>query len=238
MSPTPQLSLSVQLPDDETFESYRSLVNEPATRLLSSFIAQEQLIDSSIHSTYLFGLNGVGKSHLLHACCAFAQSVNLSSVCLSFAEKAQLSPEMLQGLETIDVICLDDIQCINQDTQWQQAVFDLYNRVIEQDKRIIISGDQGVKELGLTLPDLASRLSWGHVLQIKPLNDDEKLEALQCRAQQRGLYVSDEVGRFLLARINRDMNSLLTALDILDKASIREQRRITIPFIKEVLLNG
>ncbi|WP_286235512.1 DnaA regulatory inactivator Hda [Thalassotalea sediminis] len=237
MSPTPQLSLSVHLPDDETFESYRSVINEPVSKLLSSFIAQEQLIDSGIHSAYLFGLHGVGKSHLLHACCAFAQGINLSSVCLSFSEKDQLSPEMLQGLENIDVICLDDIQFVSQDKSWQQAIFDLYNRVIEQDKRIIISGDQGVNELGLTLPDLASRLSWGHVMQIKPLSDDEKLEALQCRAQQRGLYISDEVGRFLLARINREMTSLLAALETLDKASIREQRRITIPFIKEVLLS-
>ena len=138
-------------------------------------------------------------------------------------------------MENIDLVCLDDIQLIAGDKKWQQGVFDLYNRMVEQNKCLIITGDQSVMNLNISLPDLVSRLSWGLTEQIKPLSDEEKSFALQYRAQQRGLYISDEVASFLINRLSRDMTSLIAALEQLDQASIREQRRITIPFIKDVL---
>ena len=119
---------------------------------------------------YLFGLTGVGKSHLLHACSAYAAQLGITSVCLSCAELLQLSVEVLDGLEQIDFICLDDIHLIAGNKLWEQAVFDLYNKVLEQGNTLLISGDQSVSQLGLTLPDLISRLSWGLAEQIKPLN--------------------------------------------------------------------
>ncbi|GHG02180.1 DnaA regulatory inactivator Hda [Thalassotalea marina] len=238
MTQTSQLTLSIQLPDDETFDSYQSDTNDAELRLLSGFIAQQQLLTSVIHGFYLFGGRGVGKSHLLHASCVYANQLNMTAVCLSFSEYENLSVDMLDGLEAIDVVCLDDIHLVLHDAQWQRAIFDLYNRIIEQNKRLILSGDRAVVELSVSLPDLASRLSWGYVAQLKPLSDEEKLIAIQYRAQQRGLLIGDDVARFMMARLDRDMTSLIKALDLLDKESIREQRRITIPFIKEVLLTN
>jgi DnaA-homolog protein len=234
-----QLTLSVQLPDDETFKSYQSAVNQSVCNLLNDFISTKAELsqENTIYGFYLFGIQGVGKSHLLHACCAQAQENQQTSVCLSFSELRHLSVEVLDGLEHIDLICLDDIQFISGEASWQQAVFDLYNRVSEHNKKLIITGNKSVQDLQLSLPDLRSRLSWGYIEQVKPLSDDEKLLAIQFRAQQRGLLLTDEVARFLLTRLSREMSSLLDALDKLDKASIREQRKITIPFIKDVLLS-
>lgn len=232
-----QLTLSVQLPDDETFSSFQSIANYSATEQLKSFIKANKNTEHSPHvnSFYLFGLSGVGKSHLLHASCTYAEKLGLSSVCLSFSELKQLSVEVLDGLESIDLICLDDVQLIAGDRQWQQAVFDLFNRVIEQNKSLIITGNQSVSQLTIDLADLVSRLSWGMTEQIKPLDDEEKLIALKFRAQQRGLLLSDEVAKYLLSHLSRDMSDLISALGELDEASIREQRKITIPFIKSIL---
>ncbi len=230
-----QLALSVQLPDDETFSSYQGSTNQTAVAQLQKFIETASAKDDRPHGFYLFGISGAGKSHLLHASCAYASELGLSSLCLSFSELKQLSVEVFDGLESIDLICLDDLHLIAGDENWQQAVFDLFNRLTEQNKILLISGDQSASQLGITLPDLVSRISWGLTEQVKILTDDEKLTALQFRSQQRGLMLTDDVGRFLLSRLSRDMGSLLLALDELDKASIREQRKITIPFIKEVL---
>lgn len=231
-----QLTLSVQLPDDETFCSYLSESNHSVVSQLKLFIEQSQITKPNQPSSfYLFGLTGVGKSHLLHACTAYAAQADKTSVCLSCAELLLLSIEVLDGLEQIDVICLDDIQLIAGNTLWQQAIFDLYNRVLEQNNCLLISGDQSATQLGLSLPDLISRLSWGLTEQIKPLDDDEKVTALQYRASKRGLTLSSEAANFLLNRLSREMGNLIASLDTLDKASIREQRKITIPFIKNVL---
>lgn len=245
MQPTSQLALSVQLPDDETFESFQTTTNVIAVEQLRAFVdsARQNAIKGSpsatsetrLNSFYFFGLADVGKSHLLHACCAHAEALGLSSVCLSFSELTQLSVEVLVGLEQIDLICLDDIDLIAGDKIWQQGIFDLFNRVIEQDKCLIITGNQSVQHLSISLADLVSRLSWGLTEQIKPLDDDEKLAALKFRAQQRGLIISDDVAKYLLSHLSRSMTDLIAALNELDQASIREQRKITIPFIKSVL---
>ncbi len=233
MKNTSQLTLSVQLPDDETFDSYLSDTNKAVAKQLSLFV--EQVQTSQPNCFYIFGLTGVGKSHLLHASSAYAAKLSKSSVCLSCAELLHLPVEVLEGLEQIEVICLDDIQLLAHHKLWQQAVFDLYNRVQEHNHRLIISGDQSVAQLGLTLPDLVSRLSWGLTEQLKPFSDIEKVRALQFRASKRGLMLSDEATNFLLNRLSREMDNLIVSLDTLDKASIREQRKITIPFIKDIL---
>lgn len=228
-----QLTLMVQLPDDETFDSYKSETNVSVVSQLKSYVEQKQ---DTPHGFYLFGLTSAGKSHLLHASSSYAAQLTKSSVCLSCAELKQLPVEVLDGLEQIDLICLDDIHLIAGDKQWEQAIFDLYNRVLEQNNYILISGNESAQKLAIGLPDLISRLSWGLTEQVKPLEDVEKIAALQYRATQRGLILSDDVVKFLLNRLSRDMASLIKALDTLDKASIQEQRKITIPFIKEVLI--
>tara|TARA_R110000744_G_scaffold115366_5_gene215925 strand:- start:1592 stop:2302 length:711 start_codon:yes stop_codon:yes gene_type:complete len=230
-----QLTLSVQLPDDETFASFQSESNQMVVQQLTHFLDHMGDVNKQVHSLFLFGLTGVGKSHLLHASCAYADTLGITSLCLSFSELTQLSVDVLDGLENIDLVCLDDIQLIAGNKKWQQGVFDLYNRMVEQNKCLIITGDQSVAKLNISLPDLVSRLSWGLTEQLKPLSDKEKSFALQYRAQQRGLYMSDEVASFLINRLSRDMTSLIAALEQLDQASIREKRRITIPFIKDVL---
>jgi DnaA family protein len=235
MSQIAQLALSVQLPDDETFESYITTVNQSVVVQLQHFINDQSPSSNTPHSFYLFGLKGMGKSHLLHACSAFAASIGKSSLCLSFSEIKHLAVEVLDGLEHIDIICLDDIELISGEQQWQQAIFDLYNRLLEQNKLLIITGNQSAQKLGITLPDLVSRLTWGYTEQVKALTEDEKVNALKFRALQRGLLLADDVVKFLLNRLSRDMGSLIESLDVLDKASIREQRKITIPFIKEIL---
>ncbi|WP_394174200.1 DnaA regulatory inactivator Hda [Thalassotalea litorea] len=233
MSKYNQLPLAVHLPDDETFNSFYCSEPQPLIANLKAFVEGKS---QSAHGFYLFGQKGVGKSHLLHATCAYASQLGYSSVCLPLAELVDMSVEVLADLEQVDVICLDDLQLIAKSNCWQRAIFDLYNRVIENDKKIILSGNDSAAQLGIRLPDLLSRITWGMVDQAKPLTDDEKVSALIHRAKLRGIDLNDETARYLINRLSRDMASLIDSLDILDKASIREQRKITIPFIKSTLL--
>lgn len=231
-----QLALAVQLPDDETFDSFQSRQNQQVVSQLKQFI----LTTDTSQGFYLSGPRGAGKSHLLHACCAQATELGLSSVCLSFSEIGQLSVEVLDGLEAMDLVCLDDIPIINQlpekeNLQWQRALFDLFNRMFEHNKKLVMTGAINAPNLVFSLADLQSRLRWGESASLKALTDEDKQVIIKLRAKHRGLIITDDVCRFLLNHFTRDMNSLIKTLDILDKASIQEQRKITIPFIKGVL---
>lgn len=85
------------------------------------------------------------------------------------------------------------------------------------------------------MPDLASRLSWGQVYQLKELTDDNKLKALQLRAQLSEFELPTEVGLFLLKRVDRDMRTLFLLLEKFEVATLVQQRKLTIPFIKHIL---
>jgi DnaA family protein len=231
MQPT-QFTLAVTLPDDETLQSYYGADTSPAVAYLRQYLSPQQ---SSASAVYLFGASGSGKSHLLYAACVYAQELGLTSQLLTLDDFRQYSPRMLDGLEQLDLVCLDNIQQIAGDSHWQVALFDLYNRLQEQGKKLIIVADQAPGQLGITLPDLVSRLQACTAFQLRLLSDDDKHRLLQQKARIRGLDLSDEVARFLLNRQQRDVRALVSLLDLLDKASMIHQRRLTIPFVKDVL---
>ena len=143
---------------------------------------------------------------------------------------------MLDALESLPLVCLDSLEAIAGNTVWERALFDFYNRWKEKGEgTLVVTGCSAPRKLGLQLPDLASRLDWGVSFHLDELDDEGKLSALQLRAELRGFKLPIDVGRFLLNRLSRDMRTLLTTLNQLDNASFRAKRKLTIPFVKEIL---
>tara|TARA_B100000700_G_scaffold49413_1_gene52285 strand:- start:582 stop:1286 length:705 start_codon:yes stop_codon:yes gene_type:complete len=227
-----QLALPVTLPDDETYASYFG--GEDSLEVNHLKAAFEHLTQQ-FQYTYLCGLGDSGKSHLLYATCIHAQEQGLSSMLLSLSEVQQFGAQVLEGLDTLDVVCIDDLHLVAGDEVWEKALFNFFNRFNEPGKLLLISADLLPDMLNITLPDLESRLKWGTTLQIRSMSDDDKAQALTNRAKMRGLELSDDCARFLLTRLSRDMRALLDVLDTLDHASMAAQRKLTIPFIKATL---
>lgn len=226
-----QLTLGLSLRKDEaTFANFFSGSNsEIVTALKQTASGEGEKI------IYLCGGRNQGCSHLLQACCHHAHRYGLRSVYLPLANLQHFSPEMLIGLENMDLVCLDDMQSIAELVYWEEAVFHLFNRLCEQGNRIVIAGSELPKALNLKLNDLTSRLSWGMVYTLNPLIDEEKIEILMMRARLRGMNLPLEVAKYILTHCERHMVALFHVLDELDNASLTAQRRLTIPFVKEVL---
>ena len=182
---------------------------------------------------YLWGKQGSGKSHLLQALCQLWGEQNNPVAYLALEDMDQYSPLMLEGLEQLSLVCIDDIHAIATDATWEEALFHFFNRAYDRKTPLIITGNAAPAQLNFQLQDLRSRLGWGLVLHLKPLQDEQKLEALQTRAALRGLELATDVGRFLLNRYSRDLGELFALLDRLDQASLSEQRRLTIPFLRQ-----
>lgn len=220
-----QLTLSISLRDDATFDNYFSGKNEAVIHNLQ--IQNEPY-------AFIFGESGTGKSHLLQAACHEAGQKELPVVYIPLIEEG-LIPAMLEGLENMSLIALDDVQEVIGNEDWEYALFNLYNRVREKGASMIVSSSLPLASLNIKLADLKSRLSWGPTFNLAALNDKEKQYALQQRAKNRGLELADDVAAYLLKRSPRDMNSLFALFEKLDKASMVEKRKLTIPFIKAYL---
>ena len=184
---------------------------------------------------YLYGTPGVGCTHLLQAACHEAHSLGQRSIYLPMQEFIYHSPKLLEGVESLNLICIDDIHELAGNSLWEESIFHLFNRVRETGKRLLIAGNNAPRQLGLNLQDLVSRLSWGIVMQINPLSDAEKRQALRFRAHLRGLDLNDDVARYILHHSSRDMHHLFDILAKLDNASLSAKRKLSIPFVKEAM---
>ena len=230
MNNNPQLPLGLVLQDSARFDSYFPGLNREA-------VSQLQLAASGTGEklVYVAGTRGMGKTHLLQAACHSASQCNRSSTYLPLQELLELAPSILEDLEQLDLICLDDVAAIAGNAVWERAVFDLFNRVRTAGGTLLVAGEQRPDLSGFALPDLVSRLGWGVTYTLKPLADDDVIASLACRAQGRGLELPEDTARFMLRRFPRDLPTLFALFDTLDTASLIEQRRLTIPFVKSVL---
>lgn len=225
-----QLALAIQLNNDATLDDFcwgdNALLQQQLQQALNG--VGERLI-------YLWGNAGSGKSHLLQACCQ-AVSANHSAIYLPLQTLKEWGPDVLEGIDEQTWISIDDLDAIATNTVWEEALFHLYNRVRDNEQTtLIISGKYPPSNMSISLPDLRSRLSWGLVIQLNELRDDEKINTLKLHAEKRGFELPSSVGQFLLKRCSRNMHDLNTLLNRLDEASLIAQRKITIPFVKDVL---
>lgn len=184
---------------------------------------------------FISGPRGSGRSHLLLASCSEAQARGAHCAYLPMRDAAQLSPRMLDDLDTLDRIAIDDIDAVAGDARWETALFDLYNRCRASGTALLFSAMRGPAALDIRLPDLRSRLAWGLSLALHPLRDDDRIALLQTLAGRRAMQLPDEVAGFLLDRTSRDPCDLVDTIDQLDRASLASQRRLTIPFVKQSL---
>ncbi len=225
-----QLALAIQLNDEATLSDFNWENNSLLQQQLQSMLTlkEDRLL-------YLWGAKGSGKSHILQACC---QSVNTteSAIYLPLALLQEWGPQTIEGLEDQSLICIDDIHLIANDSSWEEGLFHLYNRVKDMEKGLlIISGNQPPSMIPIRLPDLRSRLGWGLVIQLNELSDEAKINTLKLHALKRGFDLPDSVSQFLLNRCSRNMHDLHQLLNRLDDASLAAQRKITIPFVKDIL---
>ncbi|MEP4888728.1 MAG: DnaA regulatory inactivator Hda [Aliiglaciecola sp.] len=230
-----QISLDVDLPDEQTFDSLVVGDNSLIYQHCGLLVEQSESTELPF-LTYISGGAGTGKSHLLVAMSHNAAQQQKSHFYLALDATLRYPHTILDGMENIQLLCIDNIQHIQHSKDWQRALFDLINRIREtQVCKLVVSCDRGPKQLQFELADLVSRLAWGISFSLAPLDDQDACEALNIKAKQRGISISRESLQFLISHAKRDMHSLVAALDELQFQGIQEKRKISIPFIKQVL---
>ena len=222
-----QLALPLQLADHAVFASFLDNGNEALVATLVS-VAEGR----SDQGCWLWGTAATGKTHLLQAVCDRAGD---RSIYLPIDMLAAAGPGILEGLGDREIVCIDDIDRVAGSEVWDRALFTLFNDLDGSGGQLVVSASATPRECGFGLADLASRMSRLPVFQLRSLDEGNLAAALQLRAGHRGLELPDETAAYLLKRSRRDMASLYDLLDKLDLEALRAQRRLTIPFVREVL---
>jgi DnaA family protein len=224
-----QLPLHIRLRDSSVFASYFAGRNRAAIDALLA-------IRTNVPPTcvWLQAPRSAGKTHLLQASCVRYGECAETSAYLPLRDLS-VGAEVLAGYGQLDLVAIDDADVIAGRADWERALFGLHQELEEHGGHLLVAGSAPVATLGFKLRDLASRLTGGLVLSLHSLDDDEQRHALQLRAQLRGFELPEETVQFLQRRLPRDMSSLCAFLDELDEASLAAQRKLTVPFVRQVL---
>jgi DnaA-homolog protein len=221
-----QLPLGMRLSDRAVFANYLAGDNQLAVSALRSMLQA-----GAGGTLYLHGVIGSGKSHLLQASCAEIAH----AAYLPVAQLLDLGPDVIVGHAGAPLVAVDDLELVVGQDIWEQALFLLHNECQERQTCLLVAAQYPVAALPVKLPDLKSRLAAIPQFKLQALNEVQVGAALRLRAQQRGLELPDETLQYMQRRFPRDMAALYRVLDQLDSASLREQRRLTVPFIRQVL---
>jgi DnaA-homolog protein len=224
-----QIPLGVRLADRAVFGSFLPAHNTEALEHL------QRLAGGAAGAlTWLCGPPGSGKTHLLQAACA-AASEHMRAGYVPLADVAALGVGVLDGLPQMQCLSLDDVDRVAGQLDWERGIFALLREIEESGARLILAAQVPPALLEWALADLGSRCAAAAVFQLRLLGEEEQHAALQLRARLRGLELPDETWHWLRKRFPRDMRTLYQLLDRLDEAALSAQRRLTVPFIREVL---
>jgi DnaA family protein len=225
-----QIPLGVRLPDRAVFGSFLPAHNTQALAHLQRLAGG----GAGAGLTWLCGPAGSGKTHLLQATCA-AASEHMRSGYAPLADVASLGVGVLDGLPQLQCLCLDDLDRVAGQPAWEHAIFALLTELQDSGGHLLLSAQGPPALMDWALPDLGSRCAAGAVFQLRMLDEEEQHAALQLRARLRGLELPQETWQWLRRRFPRDMGTLYELLDTLDEAALSAQRRLTVPFIRQVL---
>lgn len=224
---TPQLPLKLSSAAEWSFETF---IGPPEVLLPLRQLAAEQggLI-------YLAGPGGSGKTHLALATVQAASREGRLAQYLSGPALRQRARAGLEGMEQADLVVLDDLDALSGEQADELAVFDFHNRASDRGMALIYVASLPPAQLPVQLPDLRSRLM--QCLQLRLTLPDDRLrqQILQAKAQARGWLLDEAAIGYVLRRAGRDMGELAHLLERLDQASLAEQRRVTVPFIRRLL---
>jgi DnaA family protein len=224
-----QLPLAVGLADHARFETFVAGANGSAVAHLRA------AGNGAAEVLWIWGAASTGKSHLLQAACHAATVAGHRAMYVPLGTALAAEPGILAGLETVDVLAIDAAERVAADADWERTLFALLNGVRERRGTLVLAARTAPAASGFRLPDLASRVAGAVTYRLQPLDHEGRVLALLAHAGARGLDLERPAAEYLLNRVDRDMAGLVRWLDRLDRESLVEQRRVTIPFIRELL---
>jgi len=206
--------------------------------LLDNFIANSELVnlihqlfqDKKASEIYVYGLTGQGKTHVLQGVVLKALASDKNAIYIDCIDS--FPEHLLDFIDQLSFISLDNVDLISKENQ--EIFFDLYNRARQAGVVILVSGSSLPADLTV-MKDLKTRLSLAAVYKLEVLNDELTMDVLNKQMNDRNLTIDSKIYEYLFKNYSRDLNTLVSAMNQLDKASLQSKKAISIPFVKTVL---
>ena len=184
---------------------------------------------------FVYGISGTGKSFLLQSICNHISLAKKLSLYIPLNDVIKHGPGFLDSLEELDLICIDEIDLIAGNKEWEIAIFNLINNCLISKCRLIFSSQINPSNIEFNLVDLFSRIKKIDHMELFPITDNNHENAIRFITKTKSLNLGDNEINYLMTHSKRNISNLIEILEKLDKLSLELKRKITIPLIKEVI---
>lgn len=235
-----QIPLRISLKEEATFDTY---VVEKESIALSIVTLQQTLLENKSNFITLYGEQNSGKTHLLQAACRFFSenknrlSGSSSTVYLPLADKSlPFIPAILDGLEVVKLICIDDVEKILGNKEWEISLANLITKSQVLGQKILISSKLHINSWSIVTKELASAIVVVSAIGLGKLTKhDALIDVLKKRSEHAGFVFSLSIGNYLIKQYSNDLSELIAVLQIIEDASIVKKRKISLVFVKQIL---
>jgi chromosomal replication initiator protein len=168
---------------------------------------------------YLYCVNGLGKTHLLHAignhrlkknplCRLRYLSSDAFSSDFTYCIKNDRLDDFRSELSNLDLLLFDDIHHLANREKTQEEFLSIFNALYSQKQQLVVTGDSAPNKLRNINPELKSRLGWGLLADIDDPDQALKISIIQKKAAEDNLSLAEDVV-FFLSNSSSDIKNLL-----------------------------
>ena len=231
---------------DKRFTFTNFIVGKPNELAFAAAIRVAESKKVPFNPLFLYGGVGLGKTHLMHAIAHEIKRRNPERrVIYLSAEKFMYhfikalrfkdTVAFKEQFRTVDVLMIDDVQFISGKDSTQEEFFHTFNALVDQNRQLIISADKSPQDLEGIEERMRSRLGWGLVADIHPLNYELRLSILQAKEEKLQVNVPQNVLEFLAHKITTNVRELEGALNRISAFSSLVGKEINIEMTHDLL---
>ncbi len=227
---TQQLTLNIGLSDHACFDNFFTAGNAEAVH------AVNDLVDDSGGLLVLCGNAGSGKTHLLYAAQKAALAADRRASYLSMSDEDVLG--RLDGFDDLGaLVCVDNVDEAAGKDWSERFLLNVFEHMRQTGGGMLLACEKPPSECRFLMADIVSRLNSGAFFHLIPLTENDKTAAMRLRAEQRGFDLPEDVIAYVMKRYPRDASALFALLDRIDRYSLSEQRKVTIPLVRKLESN-
>ena len=219
-----------QLPINFSFYEIKSFFNYIPGNNFIIIETLRRVANENCHNLiFLVGATSSGKTHL---CTSTYEESKKNKLYYTVENISELNRE---NIEYLELLIVDDFDIIINNYNLEEKLFYIINDLMIRKKNIFLTSSVPISEIKFKLKDLKTRVCSDQILEIKELDDSEKIDLLHKIAKSRGWILPDKVSKFILNHFDRDLYFLCNVIKNIDERSLSEKKNITIPFIKKII---
>lgn len=201
---------------------------------------------SSFDSLFIYGMSGLGKTHLMQAVahryqkagrsvCYFDASEFMRKLMQAFAENKV--PEFKSNIQKAELFILDDVHKMpsNKKKETAGVMLEIYTGFIREGKRAILASDRSPTQMEGFDSYFLSRFASGLTVMIDPPEMETRVQILEKKASKLALDLPKECAIFIAQNTPPDVRQLEGALTQINAHRTLLGQEVDLTMIRQVL---